>query len=173
MHNLIAATISTPQGWVAACWEGTALRRVTIGNATPAGAHQALGLDADMCDIAALTAEQRQLLHRLAAAAVGADDDFRDIKLDLTHLGPFARRVVERCRKIAPGKTMSYGQLAAACGSPRAARAVGNTMRMNRFPLIVPCHRVVGSHGSLGGFSAPDGVALKRRMLAGERIAVS
>jgi methylated-DNA-[protein]-cysteine S-methyltransferase len=119
-----------------------------------------------------LSPAQRKLLKRLAAAATGANDDFRDVELDLSHLRPFARRVVQRCRTIPPGKTMTYGQLAAACGSPRAARAVGSVMRTNRYPLVVPCHRVVGSGGSLGGFSAPNGIATKRQLLAAEGAAV-
>src|SRR5437762_530922 len=60
---------------------------------------------------------------------------------------------------------LTYGDLSAAAGAPGAARAVGNVMAQNRYPIIVPCHRVVGSAGSLGGFSARDGISMKRRML--------
>jgi methylated-DNA-[protein]-cysteine S-methyltransferase len=62
----------------------------------------------------------------------------------------------------------TYGDLAAAIGSPGAARAVGSVMARNCFPLIVPCHRVLGAGGSLGGYSAPDGLRMKRRLLAME-----
>jgi methylated-DNA-[protein]-cysteine S-methyltransferase len=173
MTNLVASAISTTQGWVAASWDGEVLRQVSIASDTPAAALHSLNGVAEMCGEERLSPAQRTLLRRLAAAATGTADDFRDIKLDLSHLRPFARRVVQHCRKIPPGKTMSYGQLAAACGSPRAARAVGNVMRTNRYPLIVPCHRVVGSGGSLGGFSAPHGIATKQQLLAGEAAAIA
>ena len=75
-------------------------------------------------------------------------------------------QVVRACRKIGRGRTRTYGELAAAAGSPGASRAVGSVMAKNRFPIIVPCHRVVGAGGSLGGFSAPTGLNLKERMLA-------
>jgi methylated-DNA-[protein]-cysteine S-methyltransferase len=173
VQNLVASAIQTANGWVAVCWEGEVVRRVSIGNASPAVALRSLEIASALIDPHALTVQQRRLVERLAAAAVGSNDDFRDVSIDLSHLGTFARRVAERCRKIPPGKTMTYGQLAAACGSPHAARAVGNVMRTNRVPLIVPCHRVVGHNNALGGFSAPQGVQLKQKMLAGEQSAVA
>jgi methylated-DNA-[protein]-cysteine S-methyltransferase len=74
-------------------------------------------------------------------------------------------------RKIPPGETLSYGQIAARLGSPGAARAVGQAMRRNPFAIVVPCHRVLASGGKLGGFSANGGVWTKRRMLAIEEAA--
>ena len=67
------------------------------------------------------------------------------------------------------GLTRTYGELAAECGSPGAARAVGSVMAKNRYPLIVPCHRVLAAGGELGGYSAPDGLKMKRRLLEMER----
>ena len=98
-------------------------------------------------------------MRRLQAYAKGAlKDDFRDIKLDLGRLSVFQRRVLEECRKIPFGTTLSYGQLAARAGSARAYRAVGNCMAGNKIPIITPCHRVVQSSGVLGSYSAPGGV---------------
>ena len=91
---------------------------------------------------------------------------FDDVPLDLSHLSAFQSSVVSACRKIGRGRTRTYGELAAAAGSPGASRAVGSVMAKNRFPIIVPCHRVVGAGGSLGGFSARDGLSMKERMLA-------
>jgi methylated-DNA-[protein]-cysteine S-methyltransferase len=105
------------------------------------------------------------LVQRLSAYAEGRADTFLDVSLDLSHLTDFQREVVTLCRHIGYGKTLSYAELAARAGSPRAARAVGNVMRTNRFPLLVPCHRVVGSAGALGGYSAPDGLRMKERLL--------
>jgi O-6-methylguanine DNA methyltransferase len=88
-----------------------------------------------------------------------------NVRLDLTGLGDFRRRVFAACRKIPRGKTATYADLARAAGSPKAARAVGSAMANNPLPLIVPCHRVVRSDGSIGGFSAPQGERLKRRLI--------
>ena len=88
-----------------------------------------------------------------------------DMTLDLGCMSEFAQMVLEACRRIPYGQTASYADLARAVGVPGAARAVGSVMARNPVPLVVPCHRVVRSDGSLGGFSVPDGVALKRRLL--------
>ncbi len=77
----------------------------------------------------------------------------------------FQRAVIDHCRRIPRGEVLTYGQLAERAGYPRSARAVGNVMATNRVPLIVPCHRVVGAGGNLGGFSAPQGLQMKRRLL--------
>ncbi len=89
-----------------------------------------------------------------------------DVELDLSETTAFEASVIAAARRIPYGETVSYSELARSAGSPRAARAVGTVMAGNRFPLIVPCHRVVRSDGTLGGFSAPDGVDMKRRLLA-------
>lgn len=88
-----------------------------------------------------------------------------DVKLDLSALTPFQRRVLDRCARIGYGRTKTYGQLAREVGRPNAARAIGGAMARNPLPLVIPCHRVVASDGSLGGFSADQGVSLKRRLL--------
>ncbi len=75
----------------------------------------------------------------------------------------FTGRVMEAMAAIPYGETRTYGELAAELGS--AARAVGGGCGRNPVPVVVPCHRVVRADGGLGGFSAPGGVALKRRLL--------
>jgi methylated-DNA-[protein]-cysteine S-methyltransferase len=109
-----------------------------------------------------------EVLERLQRYAAGETVELNDIPVSIGHLSPFQRRVVKACRAIRPGQRRTYGELAAAAGSPGAARAVGQVMASNRVPLIVPCHRVVASGGGLGGFSAPQGLAMKRRLLAME-----
>jgi methylated-DNA-[protein]-cysteine S-methyltransferase len=103
-----------------------------------------------------------QLLERFAA---GEEVDFDDVPIDMAGMTDFQKRVVAVCRAIPWGETVSYGELAAQVGHAGAARAVGTVMRKNRVPLIVPCHRVLASGGSLGGYSAPAGLAMKRRLL--------
>ena len=89
-----------------------------------------------------------------------------DCDLDLNGVTDFRRRVLEVCAKIPRGQTASYADLARAAGNARAVRAVGSAMANNPLPLLVPCHRVIRSDGSLGGFSSPDGLRLKQRMLS-------
>jgi methylated-DNA-[protein]-cysteine S-methyltransferase len=95
----------------------------------------------------------------------GEAADLTAVPLDLGNAQPFDRRVYEAARSIPPGSTRTYGELAAEVGEPGEARAVGAAMARNPVPLVVPCHRVVAADGRLGGFSAPGGVATKRRLL--------
>jgi methylated-DNA-[protein]-cysteine S-methyltransferase len=76
--------------------------------------------------------------------------------------------VFKQVEKIAPGKTLSYGQVAEELGLGKAARFVGNCMSTNRFPLLIPCHRVIKSDGSLGKYGAGAGVSDKKRLLKEE-----
>jgi methylated-DNA-[protein]-cysteine S-methyltransferase len=154
-------------GFMALAWQGDRLVRSTFGH--PSAASAAASLEEDGIDG---TAETRplpgwieDLVTRLQCYAAGNDERFDDVPLDLSHLSHFQSRVVRCCRRIDRGRVRTYADLAAAAGSSGAARAVGNVMSHNRYPIIVPCHRVVGSAGSLGGFSARDGINMKRRML--------
>jgi O-6-methylguanine DNA methyltransferase len=80
----------------------------------------------------------------------------------------FSRRVLAAVRRIPPGRVSTYGDIAAMAGSPRAWRAVGTVMRECRDPAV-PCHRVVGSGGTLGGYSS---LSLKRELLRAEGLEV-
>lgn len=82
----------------------------------------------------------------------------------------FHERVWAACAQIPAGKVATYGDLARAVGSPQAFRAVGQAMNRNPYAPMVPCHRVVGSDGSLTGFAT--GLAKKRRLLAAEGVAI-
>jgi methylated-DNA-[protein]-cysteine S-methyltransferase len=96
----------------------------------------------------------------------GEQNDLSSIALDMEGVAPFHRRVYETARSIPPGKTLAYGEVAARLGAAGAARAVGQALGHNPFPIIVPCHRVLSAGGKIGGFSAHGGTATKRRMLA-------
>lgn len=85
--------------------------------------------------------------------------------LDLASTSPFFRKVYERTHAIPSGEVRTYGELAREAGSPGASRAVGQAMARNPFPLVVPCHRVLGGKQALVGFSAPGGVDTKTRLL--------
>lgn len=156
----------TNLGWMALAWRGDRVSRLTIGHPSAAAAAASLDLDGPATERHKLPAFAAMLVDRLERYADGEAVRFDDVPVDLTHLSPFQAKVVRACRKIARGLTRTYGELAAAAGSPGASRAVGSVMAKNRLPIIIPCHRVVAAGGSLGGFSAPSGLDLKRRMLA-------
>jgi len=105
------------------------------------------------------------LIDALSAYFAGDPVRFDLYPVDLSEQTPFRRKVLEACRLIPYGQTMTYRDLAAWVGDPSAARAVGSAMSNNPVPIIVPCHRVVRGDGELGGYSAPGGVALKQRLL--------
>jgi methylated-DNA-[protein]-cysteine S-methyltransferase len=107
----------------------------------------------------------RQARAAIVRLLAGGRDHLSAIHLDLSGCSPFFRKVYEITRTIPPGETLSYGELAALAGNPHAARAVGQAMARNPFPLLVPCHRVLAAGGGAGGFSAPGGVGTKFRLL--------
>jgi methylated-DNA-[protein]-cysteine S-methyltransferase len=76
-----------------------------------------------------------------------------NLKIDWSRVDGFTRKALQVCARIRYGKTMSYGEVAARAGYPGAARAAGTAMSKNPFPIVVPCHRVIKSNGSLEGFS--------------------
>lgn len=81
---------------------------------------------------------------------------------------PFQQRVWKAIQSVSWGKTLSYTALAERIGSPRAIRALANACGKNPLPLFIPCHRIIGSNGALGGFSA--GIAWKKLLLKMEGI---
>jgi methylated-DNA-[protein]-cysteine S-methyltransferase len=103
----------------------------------------------------------------MTATMAGEAADLRTAPLDEREIDPWRRSVYAATRDIPPGQTRSYGELARTIGreDPQAARDVGAALARNPFPIVVPCHRVVAADGSLHGFSAPGGLATKRRML--------
>ena len=108
----------------------------------------------------------RLAIDSIVALLQGEPSDLSAIALDMEGVAPFHRRVYEVARTIPPGKTLAYGEVAARLGAAGAARAVGQALGHNPFPIVVPCHRVVAAGGKIGGFSAHGGPATKRRMLA-------
>lgn len=107
----------------------------------------------------------RQVMTRIVALLSGEPDSLQDVALDTSALPAFNLRVYELARSILPGRTLTYGEVAARLGEPLAARAVGQALGANPFPIIVPCHRVLAAGGKSGGFSAPGGARTKLRLL--------
>jgi methylated-DNA-[protein]-cysteine S-methyltransferase len=107
----------------------------------------------------------RRAIDGIVAVMTGEPRDLCDVPLDDRGIDAFRRDVYAATREIPPGTTRSYGEVARSIGRPDAAREVGAALARNPFPIIVPCHRVVAANGALTGFSAPGGLATKRRML--------
>ncbi|MGO8690934.1 MAG: methylated-DNA--[protein]-cysteine S-methyltransferase [Thermoguttaceae bacterium] len=164
-------------GWMALVSRGGAIVALSFGHRGRKAAIEAARATAGSSSSAGSTVGQANrgtrhfasLVRRLQAYARGRSDDFRDLRIDLGRCTAFRRRVLACCRQVGYGRTVSYGQLAAKAGVPRAARAVGNCMAANPLPLIVPCHRVIAADGRPGAYSAPGGTRMKRRLLAMER----
>jgi methylated-DNA-[protein]-cysteine S-methyltransferase len=89
--------------------------------------------------------------------------DFGDVELDLEWATPFQHAVAAALRSVPYGDVVTYGELAAVAGHPNAQRAAGTFCAQNRFPLVLPCHRVVAA-GGLGGYGSL-GAEYKRRLL--------
>jgi len=103
----------------------------------------------------------------------GAHVDLSGLTLDMAGVPDFHRRVYEVARTIPAGATLCYGEIANRLGSRGLARAVGQALGRNPFPIVVPCHRVLAAGGRVGGFSAGGGITTKLRLLAIEGRAVS
>ena len=108
----------------------------------------------------------RRAIASITALLEGEGTDLTAIVCDFGGVDPFAAQVYAATRAIPAGETSTYGAIASELGDKRLARNVGQVLGRNPFPIIVPCHRVVGASGRLVGFSAAGGVATKLRMLA-------
>jgi methylated-DNA-[protein]-cysteine S-methyltransferase len=118
----------------------------------------------------ATTTEIRFARDAIIALTDGENRDLSDIALDMRDLPALNRNVYDIARTVAPGATLTYGAIALALGDRTLAQAVGQALGRNPYPIIVPCHRVLASGGRIGGFSAPTGIALKRKLLAIESV---
>lgn len=154
----------TPLGWFGLLGESQTVTGLKIGYSSPEELVELFQeeLGETELEIADWYPELRK---RLEKYSQGHPDDFHDVEVQFLHETAFQKKVRLQTRSIPYGKKNSYLEIAEKSGSPRAARAVGNVMRTNPIPLIMPCHRVIASDGSLGGFSAPTGIQLKEKLL--------
>jgi O-6-methylguanine DNA methyltransferase len=149
---------------------------------TSIGTISAVGSETGLCRILIHKSHKSALesITRQFPQSIEAPDDFADLtqclkryahgerisfndKLDLSDATPFQRAVWKATRAIPYGETRSYAWLAQRIGKPGAARAAGQALKSNPFPIVVPCHRVIGKDGGLTGFSA--GIEMKKRLL--------
>jgi len=159
------ALFDTPVGVCALAWGGHGIVGVLLPEATPAAMRVRLRRRHPGAIESPLPPDMQAVVARIRALLAGARDDLADIALDMRELAPFQREVYALTRRIGPGRTRSYGEIASELGAPQAARAVGQALGENPFPIIVPCHRVLAAGAKAGGFSAPGGTRTKLRLL--------
>lgn len=164
MEYLTAAALPTSWGWAAVLASPKGLQRLSWPQADERSAWEALGAPPNATPDLAFGAALAERLERYFAGEGLSWDQ----KLDPRGT-PFQQAVWAATSAIPSGERRTYGEIARAIGRPRSARAVGQALRANPIPLLIPCHRVVGSDGSLCGYGGPDGVALKARLLELER----
>jgi len=162
MHGYV---LEVPDGWVAWFWSSRGLYALSLPMPTPAEAIAAAGGGGRPVDLwpGEGKKDEQALVAALQRYFQGAETGFDAVPLDWTGYSAFTRRVLQTVRRIPRGRTLTYGEVAAAIGEPRAARAVGNALGRNRTPLVVPCHRVIAANGKPGGWSGPPG--WKERLL--------
>ncbi|MFL5684879.1 MAG: methylated-DNA--[protein]-cysteine S-methyltransferase [Chloroflexota bacterium] len=148
----------TPLGVCAVRWTEAGIASVRLPSAGTATLPR-------ITDSADVPGPVKAAIGGVAAVMGGECVDLGYVRLDEHAIDPFRRAVYAATRVIPPGSTATYGDIARAIGRPDAARDVGAALARNPFPIIVPCHRVVGANGKLTGFSAPGGLATKRRLL--------
>jgi len=170
LHDSLSyGVFKTAIGWCGAVMAQRKLRRLFIGYAGP---HQlkknirdAFGDDIGLNNSVAM----RIIIQKLKRGCSGEKVSLSDVPMDWSSLTEFQQKVLRAAAQIPYGSVDTYGGLARKIGSPRSARAVGNALAQNPFPLLIPCHRIVKGDGSIGGFSASAGVKLKKKLLSLER----
>ncbi|GAB6038289.1 methylated-DNA--[protein]-cysteine S-methyltransferase [Fundidesulfovibrio butyratiphilus] len=145
-------TVSAPPLAIRILWRGDEIWRLDLTwaeNVGPTDARSDAG---------------RELARCLADYVAGRNPHWPDLPLTFSNTAPFHRRCWEELAKIPYGQTLTYAELAERAGSAQAARAVGQAMAKNPFPLVYPCHRVLASGGGLGGYG--PGLEMKKWLLA-------
>ena len=165
MVSLSFALFKTPIGSCGLVWGASGLVGVLLPEASAVATRARARLRFGGAHEAEAPSDIRKVMVRIVGLLSGERDSLQDIALDTSALPLFSLRVYELARGILPGQTLTYGDVAARIGEPQAARAVGQALGANPFPIIVPCHRVLAAGGRSGGFSAPGGARTKLRLL--------
>lgn len=155
------AVFDTRLGWIGVAWNE---RGIVALNLPRSSREQALrDLRRDYRTASFVQDAPAEIVRELREYVAGQRNRF-DLPLDWVSLKPFQRAVLETAKQIPFGETRSYGWIAKQIGKPRASRAVGQALRANPIPIILPCHRVISGDGGLGGYAG--GLSLKRKLLA-------
>jgi methylated-DNA-[protein]-cysteine S-methyltransferase len=158
----------TPLGAIGLAWNDVGLVRLQLPETTAALTRERLVEDCGPCEETTEAAAPdwvRDAVARLRRHLETGREDLTAIRLDLSGVTRFQRRVLEAALAVPPGRTVTYGELAQSIGSPNATRAVGQALGRNPLALIIPCHRILAAGQRPGGFSAPGGLDTKRVLL--------
>lgn len=150
------ATFETPIGRCAISWHDRGLTGFDLPEAEPRET-----------DVRSPPVEVTKVIQRVCLHLAGNVQDFSDLKYDFLLTSKFNADVLRATLGVKPGETRSYGEIARAIGQPTSAsRAVGTALGQNRWPLLIPCHRIVSTSGKMTGFSGPGGIRTKLQLLA-------
>lgn len=155
-------------GWIGVAFSERGLAALKLPRASRAAA--LADLQHEFSDAPVVEHAPDEITRELREYAEGQRRQF-DLALDWSLVKPFQRAVLETANRIPFGETRSYGWIAKQIGKPQASRAVGRALGANPIPIILPCHRVIGSDGGLHGYGG--GLPLKAKLLRLEGVAVS
>ena len=152
-------TMESPVGRLHVAASEAGIVRIGFGGSEAAFVAQVRRLGADVVRSAARTAD---VVHQLRTYFAGERRTF-DVRVDLSRVTPFQRRVLMAAAGVPAGKVVSYGEIARRIGQPRGSRAVGQALGSNPIPIVIPCHRIIAAGGKIGGYGG--GLARKRKLL--------
>ena len=157
----------TEIGWTGIMAKGLSVTRLTFGHKTAVEVVEAFDTTARIAECASRWLKALQTM--VEVYAKGRRVSFHDISVDWGDLTEFRQEVLQACREIPYGETRTYKEIAEQVGRPNSARSIGTCMAANPIPIIIPCHRVIATDGSLGGYSAPGGTEMKSLLLQMEK----
>jgi methylated-DNA-[protein]-cysteine S-methyltransferase len=166
------ALFPTPIGHCGIAWSERGLTGVQLPEQDEAATRARMGHRFPQCSEESPPPPVQAAIRAVVALLSGAPQaplDLSNVVLDMDGVPPFHQRVYELARRLLPGETVTYGEMARQLGDPGAARAMGQALGANPFAPVVPCHRVLAADGRAGGFSANGGVTTKLRLLLIER----
>ncbi len=160
------AVFETAIGWAGVAWGEHGLVGAYLPESDPAIVKKGFARKFPAISEADPPAAIATVIEGVRALMQGEKVDLSDAPLDIARVPAFNAKVYEITRRIPPGETLTYGQIAVQLGDRLLAQQVGAALGRNPWPIIVPCHRVTAANGKLGGFSAPGGTDTKLKLLA-------
>jgi methylated-DNA-[protein]-cysteine S-methyltransferase len=156
----------TTIGWAGLAWGEHGLVGVHLPERDPAVARRSFERRFPEAVEGAAPASLTPVIEGIRALMRGEKADLSEAELDLDRVPAFNAQVYAIARRIPPGETLTYGEIAVKLGDRLLARDVGAALGQNPWPIVVPCHRVTAAGGKLGGFSARGGARTKLKLLA-------
>lgn len=160
------AVFETAIGWAGIAWNDAVLVGAHLPEPDPAVARESLSRRNPGAVEAEVPQHLASVVESVCALMRGEKADLANAPIDLGRVPEFNAKVYEITRRIPPGETLTYGQIAIQLGDRLLAQRVGAALGRNPWPIIVPCHRVTAANGKLGGFTARGGADTKLKLLA-------